>query len=355
MNLNHHNEFAELRKSLAGNYYASDLESASLEELQDMRADIELHEFLDDEIDRFKESVIRTKEQLIASIKATSVKYQEEATSAESEHSPAFYEILNNLLDRFGLAVQCTSLPDPLNDWWSYSYEITDAGINLLMNHFSWSHDYGGSYDCRRDETFVLLEVSAKLLTVSEYAETYCVQPVTVRQWIRRAKLRNVVKVGREWRIPELTEKPEARGYRSCKYSWSEILTDLPEKYGFLSAFRSAWFWQDEEADNRFCVQFSADIVNLIGDEKYGNLFNEQGEYPEDLISEILGSYPELTISEDGILLLTAKEREELELYMIGNPLIRCTSINSRTGALAYSIAEFGDGDYDGISVDYAE
>lgn len=348
MSQNYQDELTKLREELASSYSASDLESASPEELQDMKADVELYEFLDGEIGNFRDTVIQTKDRLMESIKKTRIKYQEEASSATNEHSPAFYEILNNLLKRFEFAVQCTSLPDPLNDWWSYSYEITDAGINLLMNHYSWSHNYGGSYGCRRDEIFVLLEISAKLLTVSEYAETYGVQPVTVRQWIRRAKLRNVVKVGREWRIPELTEKPEGRGYCSCKYSWSEDLADLPEKYGFLSAFESAWFWQDDENDSRFCVQFFPDTIRLIKDERYDELLNESGECAEDLVSKILGKYPDLTISEDGILLLTAKEREELELYMIGNPLIRCTRINSRTDALAYSIAEFGEGDYDG-------
>lgn len=350
MNTNNHDELIELRESLADNYSASDLESASEEELQDMKADIELYEFLDEEVNLFKESTIQTKEQLIASVRETKAKYQKEASSNKSEHTLAFYEILNSLLNRFEVAIRGTLLPEPLNDWWCYSYEITDIGINLLMNHFSWSHDYGRSYSCWRDEAFVMLEIPAKLLTVSEYAEAYGVQPVTVRQWIRRAKLRNVVKVGREWRIPELTEKPEARGYLPCKYSWSEVLTDLPEKYSFLSEFKFARFWQDEKNDNRFCVQFITDI----GNEKYNDLFEEEDADPEDFTTAILGIYPNLTISEKVILLLTAKEREELEMYMIGNPLIRCTSIKSRTGALAYSIAEFGDGDYDGVSVDYA-
>ena len=331
-------DLSELREILSFNYSASDLEDASLEELQDMKADIELYEFLDGEGDNFSQANIRNKEQLLKSIQDTRAKYGKEAATEERKHAPAFYEALDNLLEKFERMVRCTVLPDPLNDWWSYSYEITDGGINLLMNHFSWDHGYGGSYDCRRDETFMLLESPAKLLTVSEYAKVYGVESVTVRQWIRRAKIRSAVKVGREWRIPELAEVPRERGYRSCQYSWSEALTDLPEKYGFLSAFKGARLWQDEEDSNRFSVEFFSSTIGMETDEEIA------------MRREALEKYPDLSVMEDGVLLLTGKEREELELYMIGNPLIRCASIDSREGALAYSIAEFGNDYGDGFS-----
>jgi len=339
MTQDYQHDSSELRELLSSNYSASDLESATLEELQELRADIELDEFLSGEIDIFNDSNILNREQLLKSIQEVRVQYQKEAGSDEERRTPVFYEIVDNLLEEFELKVRCMVLPDPLNDWWSYSYEITDGGINLLMNHFSWSHNCGSSYDCRRDETFILLEIPAKLLTVSEYAQVYGVETVTVRQWIRRAKIRSAVKVGREWRIPELAEVPMERGYRPCQYSWSEVLTGLPEKYGFLSAFKGAQLWQDEEDCNRFYVAFFSTTTYL--------------EIDKEVVArhKVLGKYPDLSVTEDGTLLLTVKEREELEMYMISNPLIRCTSINSRKGALAYSIAEFGNGDYDGVSV----
>ena len=327
-------DLSELRESLSSNCFASDL---TLEDLEDIQADIELDEFLSGEIDIFNDSNIRNREQLLNSIQETRTQYQKEADSDEGKRTPAFYEILDNLLKKFENKVRCTVLPDPLNDWWSYSYEITDGGINLLMNHFWWRHSYGSSYDCQRDETFILLKIPAKLLTVSEYAQAYGVETVTVRQWIRRAKIRSAVKVGREWRIPELAEIPRERGYRPCQYSWSEVLTGLPEKYGFLSAFKGAQFWQDEENCNCFCVAFFSTTACRETDEEIA------------IRLKALEKYPDLSVTENGTILLTVKEREELEMYMISNPLVRCTSINSREGALAYSIAEFGNGDYDGL------
>lgn len=354
----YHDELTQLREELSSIYTESDLESASLEELLEMKADIELSEFLDGEIDNFTRENICSYEELVKSIQKTKEQYQNEANSSERKHALAFYNVLDSLLIKFEHRVRCTALPDPLNDWWSYSYEISDSGINLLMNHYSWEH-YGNSYDYRRDEVFVLLEVPAKFLTVSEYAQIYGVEPVTVRQWIRRAKIRSAVKAGKEWRIPELAEVSKERGYRPCLYSWSKQLTDLPEKYAFLSEFRSARFWQDEESNDSFCVELYADRTSLELESDEGWECLQDGApvvmIAEDnslrLANKILKKYPKLNITEEGILRLTTKEREDLELYMIGNPLIRCFNINSREGALAYNIVEFGNGYGDGASI----
>lgn len=354
----YHDELTQLREALSSNYSESDLESASYEELLGMKADIELYEFLEGEIDNFAKENIRSYEGLIKSIQETKTQYQNEANSGERKHAPAFYSVLDSLLSKFEHRVRCTALPDPLNDWWSYSYEISDSGITLLMNHFSWDH-YGNSYDYRRDEAFVLLEIPAKLLTVSEYAQIYGVEPVTVRQWIRRAKIRSAVKAGKEWRIPELAEVSKERGYRPCLYSWSKPLTDLPEKYAFLSEFQSARFWQDEESNDFFCVELYTNRIGLELESDDGWECLQEGA-PAVMIAEnnslcltnnILKKYLNLNITEEGILRLTAKEREDLELYMISNPQVRCFNINSREGALAYNIVEFGNGYGDGASI----
>lgn len=338
-------ELTALREELASSYDASDLEAASLEDLRDMKAWDELDDFLSDEIDNFNETNIRNKDQLLKHIEETRAKYQAEAVSGKKEHTAAFYETLDRLLEKFRFKVRCTKLPDPLNDWWSYSYEITDRGINLLMNFFKWTHDYGSSYDCSRQEAFVLLEVPARLLTVSEYAKTYGVEAVTVRQWIRRARIRSVIKAGREWRIPELTEAPRERGYCPCEYRWSEDLTDLPEKYSFLSSFTGIRISQDNKVKNRFHVEFRSDRYMWILD--------------DDKTVRILSKYPDLSVTEDGVLILTAKEREEMELYLIGNPLIRCVNSFSRMDALSYSslnMDEFGNSYGDsGFSITFAE
>ena len=65
------NEIAQLREELASNYTESDLDCASLEELLEMKADIELYEFLDGEIENFTKENICSRDDLIKSIRET--------------------------------------------------------------------------------------------------------------------------------------------------------------------------------------------------------------------------------------------------------------------------------------------
>ena len=62
-------------------------------------------------------------------------------------------------------------------------------------------------------QTFELVTVPSALLSVEEYAAVYNVSVTTVRQWIRRGKIRSAIKNGCEWSIPELAAV-SGRGYQ---------------------------------------------------------------------------------------------------------------------------------------------
>lgn len=47
------------------------------------------------------------------------------------------------------------------------------------------------------DEAFAVTEITCDMMTVAEFAALHHVQPVAVRQWIRRGKLRAIKKQGR--------------------------------------------------------------------------------------------------------------------------------------------------------------
>ena len=129
-----------------------------------------------------------------------------------------------------------------------------------------------------------VIEFPAKILTVDEYAESIGVKSGTVRQWIRRAKIRSAFKQGQEWRIPELS-RPVKRGYIDTKYAWTEELTDVPKGYKYLSKPSSVSIHQD------------------MDDKKY---------------YELWVSAPEGGLA--NIYRLTEAEREKLELYLISKP-----------------------------------
>lgn len=95
------------------------------------------------------------------------------------------------------------------------------------------------------------MTVDTKLLTVDDYANTYGVNTGTVRQWIRRGKIRNAIKLGNEWRIPELTDMP-TRGYQTGIYMWMEYLKNLHKEYEFLRNYTTAMFDQDSIDKNKF-------------------------------------------------------------------------------------------------------
>ena len=237
------------------------------------------------------------------------------------------------------------NLPEPLNDWWSYSYVITSYGIKLLMNYHSWSHTYEGSFDCQRTDEITVFEVRAKMLTVSEYATSNGVEPVTVRQWIRRAKIRSAVKYGREWLIPELAEMPKEKSYIPCHYYWKSTLSDLPEKFAFLNEFKSAYIDQDENNREQFLLSL---CVGIPGE--YNRMIDAIGgtgtQEELDKIRDIFEKVPEAKLTDGGKLIITSKERAELELYMIGNPMIHCQTLAHHN----HQVEEIG-ADYCGIFV----
>ena len=83
------------------------------------------------------------------------------------------------------------------------------------------------------DESFTITEVNCDMMTVSEFAAFHHVQPVAIRQWIRRGKLRAIKKQGRDWLIASIAEKP-SRNYKPVRYEWECIDNDMYKVFPFL-------------------------------------------------------------------------------------------------------------------------
>ena len=94
------------------------------------------------------------------------------------------------------------------------------------------------------------------MLTIEEYATLYDVKPVTVRQWLRRGKIRTAVKNGREWRIPEVTE-PCRKGYMHGTYKILSELKDIPAEYEILNQCNRISI--EQEKSGLFKVSFYRD------------------------------------------------------------------------------------------------
>ena len=243
----------------------------------------------DELVREFNAKAVRSKKAVLMDIDSK-IKCIEQGRGVDTSHSAAFYERIKGLLLRFREKVRLALLFKELEDLWAYDVEIRDDGIALLLYHLEVLTPDDDEYyeEMELYHEYTLVKENAKLLTVEKYAEVYGVTPGTVRQWIRRGKLRSAVKTGGEWRIPELAEV-SGRGYIYVRYEWEDELPDLPEEFKFLNNYKHASITQDARNKNLFHISCWI--------EEYG----EKGTYEVEMSS---------------------KEKEKFELMLISNPLV---------------------------------
>lgn len=235
-----------------------------------------------------EERAITTKYDLLDQIQIRKADILREISNS-SRHTARYRTIMEDLLDRFLLRMRNTVLPRRLEDWWRYSIEITHKGILLCMEHIhsAFVNEDETKYASEVvDQIFPLVFIPAQMLTVDEYAKLYEVEPVTVRQWIRRCKLRAVEKAGKEWRISELADIPR-RGFEGVQYRWRAELPDVPEEFSYINSYK---------------------LLTLVrtGNDSFTAIFSE-------------ANGPNSKIHQQTY---TADERERLETFFIGNPLV---------------------------------
>ena len=236
--------------------------------------------------------LMRDKKDILQNI-AQDIKQVEEGKVKEG-HTESFWKQYLNLMKRFQQEIENAILFMELEDYWCYSYEISELGAKLNLEYIS-DVDYDDfdedgeptSVSTVAAQSFELVTVRSMLLSVEEYAAVYNVSATTVRQWIRRGKIRSAIKNGREWSIPELAEV-SGRGYQSGSYFWNCHLNDLPEEFAFLAESRGVTICQDEE---------NKDIYNIF-------------------------VWP-LTLGSDKKIQMPISDKERLELMLISHPLVK--------------------------------
>lgn len=202
------------------------------------------------------------------------------------QHTLQYYNALSFLLDKVIVEIASRNIFDA-PDGWFYSFEITNKNAAMYIRHVSEiQEDEDGNVVLDIDERFRLINYPVGLLTVEQFASRSKIEAGTVRQWIRRGKLRNAIKVGGEWRIPEITDPP-TRGFTPVRYYNNGQFFFLPKDIG-------ASFNQHPSV---------IDIYKSKEEKGYIVLF----DYAPAILPQKL---------------LTDAEREKLELMLIGNPNI---------------------------------
>jgi len=236
------------------------------------------------ELEIFNDNYITTREELIKELESyLSVAKSKKGLAIYDRHSNEFKKVYLGLVSEFYNKVKNTNLFNELEPWWSYCCEIDETGASLHLTHTAYvGLDENGLIDYQSiDEDFELVKINAKLLSVEEYAQIYEVSLGTVRQWIRRGKIRSAIKAGNEWRIPELSEV-KGRGYSIGRYHFKEGLQGVPEEYAFVS--RSSQIRIEQGEGDMYRVYYSGK-----------------------------------TDEEDNVIIMNTKEREKFELYLISN------------------------------------
>lgn len=184
-----------------------------------------------------------------------------ENTEKNVKHSIGYYRTVERLFKQFKDLVQHAVFPELTNDWWFYELYFDATGLEVKLVHlgdivFTVDDEGANSMSTGENASYSLVKVSTKKLSVDDYSSIYGVEPVTVRQWIRRGKIRTAEKAGNEWRIPELTDIPR-RGYEEARYSvmiGMENDKSYPDEYSFLEGATTIFISQDRENKNQYHV-----------------------------------------------------------------------------------------------------
>lgn len=144
--------------------------------------------------------------------------------NSESLHSREFNIELYRLLTELEMELDGHKLPTLADDWY-FAMTIDNHYACIHLRHLYDMENYDGY-----DESYPLMTIPVKTYSSAEYAQLLNINEVTVRQWIRRGKLRSAYKIGNDWRIPVLTEKPQ-RGFSDITYHTQKTYISLSQ-YG---------------------------------------------------------------------------------------------------------------------------
>lgn len=231
----------------------------------------------------------RTKQAVIATLDNANRSIVNEMRN-NPHHTVQYYNALSQLLNKVIVEIASRNIFDAPEGWF-YSFVITNKSAALYIQHVAEIQmDENGNALLDVNEKFRLINYHVRLLTVEEYASVSKTEAGTVRQWIRRGKLRNAIKIGGEWRIPEITDPP-TRGFTPVRYYNNGHFLSLPKELGV-------------SLNQKPCI---IDIYKAKEEKGYVVLF----DYAPAMIPQRL---------------LTDAERERLELMLISNSNITNSS-----------------------------
>lgn len=196
----------------------------------------------------FRETYLFTREDVVKSLEL----FIEHEKLNEKRYLSGVLKNRIKLCEKLLAAVKKSKLPVLTDLWWFYEYQIFGDRIELhLCNADEIEVEDGIISQMTEAVEYTLIKVECDYLTVEQYASMLGVRPVTVRQWIRRGKLRHAKKVGGDWLIPDIEDKP--RRYFDCvNYVVEDGAKIESEEFPLLSLCDTIFISQNRETKNKF-------------------------------------------------------------------------------------------------------
>lgn len=204
----------------------------------------------------FKEHFSQTKEKVVEEFKShyNYYKHSDDSKEQSSQQKQKYLKLCEKFLEK----LENAKLPKLTDDWWCYSYSLKNDSIDLVLSFcYKLEVENGELSSATTSEEFILLSVKCDYMTVAEYAKLYNVKEITVRQWIRRGKIRSAKKQGRDWIIPEIADKPK-RGYEPVTYYWQHLTQEILEKFPFLKGYNNMYIFQNNQDKGLFDLILSS-------------------------------------------------------------------------------------------------
>lgn len=152
-----------------------------------------------------------------------------------------------------------TIFPFPKTGEWSYQLTIYDDEIIRLEALHEYGADtwegIGGVLPEDPDSVYLLDEAKPKYISTNEYAKLHKVEPVTVRQWIRRGKLRKVKFINGAWSISEMALPSTERGYESRYYINLKDNFVVSDEYKLLEDFDKLYITQNKNNKKKYILE----------------------------------------------------------------------------------------------------
>lgn len=224
----------------------------------------------------FKEYYSQTKEDIIGEFKSHYNYYKKngELEGQSKQQKEKYLKLCKKFLNK----LETLNLPRLTDDWWCYCYLLKNDSIDLGLSFCeNLKIEDGEITEATFSDEYILLSVKCDYMSVSEYAKLHNVTEVTVRQWIRRGKIRSAKKQGRDWTIPDIADKPQ-RGFEAVTYFWKELPEETTKKFLFLDGYNSIFIFQNENDKRVFDIILSNSENELRKKIQISNLEREKLE-----------------------------------------------------------------------------